>query len=170
MNDLRDDGASAGGLGESAGAASDLDSRTLLFLCSGNYYRSRFAELLFNARASAARLPWKATSAGLLPRDLLAELGPISSSTVERLCALGIPVDPAPRGPRPVSLGDFETAHRVVAVKEAEHRPLIRKNFPDWEERVTYWTVHDVDVMPPGEALPILEKAVLELLDELTGN
>ena len=29
----------------------------LLFLCTGNYYRSRFAELLFNAMAAPKELP-----------------------------------------------------------------------------------------------------------------
>src|SRR5262245_31370231 len=37
----------------------------LLFLCTGNYYRSRFAELLFNARAATHALPWQAFSRGL---------------------------------------------------------------------------------------------------------
>ncbi len=38
---------------------------TVLFLCTGNYYRSRFAEALFNAVAGKMGLPWKATSRGL---------------------------------------------------------------------------------------------------------
>jgi len=143
------------------------ERRTLLFLCSGNYYRSRFAELLFNAHAAARRIGWTATSAGLLPRDLLAELEPISPTVVDRIRALGIAVDDKPRSPRPVELYDFEAADRVIAVKEAEHRPLIRKHFPDWENRVTYWTVHDVDVMPPDQAIPVLEQAVVDLLEDL---
>lgn len=143
--------------------------RILLFLCSGNYYRSRFAELAFNQRARIAEVDWIATSAGLLPEELLGELGPISPTVLERARGLGIAVDGASRPPRPVRLGDFESADRVIAVKEAEHRPMIRTRFPEWEHRVVYWTVHDVDVMPPHEALPILERAVAELVDELRG-
>ena len=39
--------------------------RRLLFLCTGNYYRSRFAELLFNALAREAGLSWIASSRGI---------------------------------------------------------------------------------------------------------
>ena len=36
------------------------ESKTILFLCTGNYYRSRFAEILFNSvagRMGLQRLP-----------------------------------------------------------------------------------------------------------------
>jgi protein-tyrosine phosphatase len=141
--------------------------RTILFLCSGNYYRSRFAELVFNARAELAGLGWVATSAGLLPADLLAELDPISPSVLERLRSLGMVLDGRPRSPRSACRADFESAHRVIALKEAEHRPLMRRNFPDWEDRIVYWTVHDVDVAPPSETLPLIERAVDDLVEEL---
>ena len=39
---------------------------TVLFLCSGNYYRSRFAEHQFNAIADRDQLPWRADSRGLV--------------------------------------------------------------------------------------------------------
>jgi len=38
--------------------------QTVLFLCTGNYYRSRFAEFLFNALAAEAGVDWVAESAG----------------------------------------------------------------------------------------------------------
>lgn len=37
----------------------------VLFLCMGNYYRSRFAEEIFNDLAERGGLPWKAQSRGL---------------------------------------------------------------------------------------------------------
>lgn len=141
--------------------------RTILFLCSGNYYRSRFAELVFNARAGAAGLGWVATSAGLLPADLLAELDPISPTVLERVRSLGMVLDGPLRSPRPVARGDFEAAHRVIALKEAEHRPLMKRNFPDWEDRIVYWAFHDVDVSPPSETLPLIERAIGDLVEEL---
>ncbi len=39
--------------------------KTVLFLCTGNYYRSRFAEALFNSVAGRMGLPWRASSRGL---------------------------------------------------------------------------------------------------------
>ena len=44
-----------------------LMSRTynVLFLCTGNYYRSRFAAILFNHLARERSSPWSASSRGL---------------------------------------------------------------------------------------------------------
>ena len=39
--------------------------KAVLFLCTGNYYRSRFAEVLFNSVAGKLGLPWRASSRGL---------------------------------------------------------------------------------------------------------
>ena len=39
--------------------------KTILFLCTGNYYRSRFAEVLFNSLADRMGMPWRASSRGL---------------------------------------------------------------------------------------------------------
>src|SRR5262245_58634771 len=57
--------------------------------CTGNYYRSRNAELLFNALASMVRLSWPADSRGL---DLSAgkgNVGPLSSYVADRLSRRG---------------------------------------------------------------------------------
>ena len=40
--------------------------KRVLFVCSGNYYRSRLAEILFNHEAAAAGLAWESGSRGLL--------------------------------------------------------------------------------------------------------
>ena len=37
----------------------------VLFLCTGNYYRSRFAEAVFNSVAARMGLSWRASSRGL---------------------------------------------------------------------------------------------------------
>ena len=39
--------------------------KTVLFLCTGNHYRSRFAEILFDSVARKLGLPWRASSKGL---------------------------------------------------------------------------------------------------------
>jgi len=62
----------------------------LLFLCTGNYYRSRFAELLFNALAPAHDLPWQAFSRGVALEAGVRNVGPISPLVLHALQALGI--------------------------------------------------------------------------------
>lgn len=137
----------------------------LLFLCSGNYYRSRYAEILFNWQARQAGLEWQAFSRGLAldPRNA----GPMSRHTTAALERWGIDCDEHLRMPIPVTAEDFAAADRVVAVKEAEHRRLIEAQFADWLPRVEFWHVHDVDCCEPAEALAHLDREVADLVARL---
>jgi protein-tyrosine phosphatase len=137
--------------------------KTVLFLCSGNYYRSRYAEILFNWQAQQCSLAWKADSRGLDP-DLM-NPGPMSRDTMAALRKLGIPFDKYLRLPLTVTDGDFHGAHHVVAVKEAEHRPMIERTFSKWLDRVEFWHVHDLDYCGPEETIPHLHREVVGLVE-----
>jgi protein-tyrosine phosphatase len=137
----------------------------VLFLCSGNYYRSRFAEILFNWHARQRQLAWKADSRGLALDQM--NMGTISRHTRASLTARGVLCDSFERLPLAADDADFASAHCVIAVKEAEHRPIIEARFPKWRERVEYWHVHDLDCAPADEAIPHLEREVLSFLDRL---
>ena len=141
-------------------------TRQVLFLCTANYYRSRFAEHLFNWLARREGLDWRADSRGLAVdhwRDLVA----ISCFAVDALQQRGIPVNGNHRNPRALAQEDLEQSQLVVAVKEAEHRPLLAEQFPHWADRVEYWHVHDIDCAPPEDAIPVLEQLVRALVQRL---
>ena len=140
-------------------------NQTVLFLCTGNYYRSRYAEILFNWHAANRSLPWLAQSRGLEPDPRNA--GPMSRATMAALRNLGIPFDSHLRLPIRASADDFRAAQHIVAVKEAEHRPLIERGFREWLARVEFWHVHDIDCCGPEETLPHLDREVAALLERL---
>jgi protein-tyrosine phosphatase len=140
--------------------------KQVLFLCSANYYRSRFAEHYFNWLAPKAKLPWRADSRGLLV-GFWGDVGPIYRCTVEALRQRGVPVDGGHREPMALTLADLKASHLVVAVKEVEHRPLMADQFPDWEDRVEYWHIDDLDCAPAELAIPRLEEHVKLLVDRL---
>jgi protein-tyrosine phosphatase len=139
--------------------------KTVLFLCTGNYYRSRFAEIYFNWQAGQRALAWRAESRGLALHA--ANVGPISRHALQHLTMRGILSDACNRFPIAVLDADFAAAHRIVAVKEAEHRPLVDMRFAKWRERVEYWHVHDVDCALPVDTIAHLEREVLRLLEQL---
>jgi protein-tyrosine phosphatase len=146
---------------------SEAEPRRVLFLCSGNYYRSRFAELFFNHLAEAEGLPYRADSAGLWPECHKHNPGPISRHTIAALAERGIQLPSELRAPRDVEQSDIERSTITVALKEAEHRPLISDRFPALLERVEFWHVDDVGDAPPSVALPMIDRLVRELVQRL---
>jgi protein-tyrosine phosphatase len=139
----------------------------ILFLCTGNYYRSRFAEHFFNHHAPSYQLPWRAFSRGLAIELLEADAGPISSNTLKALSARGIPLSGDPRSPIALTEPDLAAAHHIVALKHAEHHHLMNRKFPAWVDKVEYWHVHDIDMASPEHALPEIEEAVRGLMGRL---
>jgi protein-tyrosine phosphatase len=139
--------------------------KRILFLCTGNYYRSRFAEIFFNWQAQLRGLLWTADSRGLALDGC--NYGPISRYTVSRLKEKGIAHDDDHRFPLPLSEADLTAADHIVAVKEAEHRPLVEARFPAWRDRIEYWHVHDLDCATPDDAILHLENELMQLLNRL---
>ena len=142
-----------------------MSVKRVLFLCTGNYYRSRFAEGLFNHLASQLRLGWQAHSCGLaVERTEAVNVGPIATHTLEAFKQRSISVAEPIRYPRAATLEDFTSADLIIALKEAEHRELMRQQFPEWTDRVSYWHVHDLDQAPADIALCEIEMLVRALI------
>ena len=142
--------------------------KQVLFVCTGNYYRSRFAEILFNAGAAERGLAWRATSRGTDVYGAGAgNVGPLSAHARQALEARGVPLDPDLRMPMPLTEGDLAKSDLVVAVCEAEQRPHLERDFPHAAPSVEYWGVEDLGVTPAEEALPAIERHVAALLDRL---
>jgi predicted translation initiation factor SUI1 len=140
--------------------------KTVLFLCTGNYYRSRFAEVLFNSVAGNMGLPWRASSRGLALEWGVNNVGPMAASAVEALNSLGVrAAEEVTRLPAQVTNDELEGAALIVALKYAEHRPLLEERFPAWAEKVEYWNVDDA----PG-VLGLIEQEIMVLVARILGG
>ncbi|VVM05067.1 arsenate-mycothiol transferase ArsC [Methylacidimicrobium tartarophylax] len=139
----------------------------LLFICTGNYYRSRFAEVVFNFYSSARDLPWRASSRGLAVGPAPFPISPFARS---RLQELGIPLPLTIRSPLCLREADLAQATRAIALQEWEHRPMIVRLFPQWLDRISFWDIDDVDRLPAAVALSKIENRVHLLLEELAGD
>ena len=146
---------------------SEAEAQRVLFLCSGNYYRSRFAEHLFNHLTEAEGLAYRADSAGLWPECHTHNPGPMSPYTIAALGELGVQLPRVLRAPRDVESTDIERSAITVALKDAEHRPIVAKRFPTLLDRIEFWHVDDVGDAPPSVALPMIERLVRELVQRL---
>ena len=143
-----------------------MEMKQVLFLCSANYYRSRFAEHLFNWLAQQEGLPWQADSRGLAV-DKWGDLEGISRYATDALALRGIPVNGEHRRPTRVTMTDLVNCDLVIAVKESEHRAMMLEQFPQLVDQIEYWHVDDIDCAQPEEALPGLEQKIRELIERL---
>jgi protein-tyrosine-phosphatase len=144
-----------------------MPTRTVLFLCTGNYYRSRFAEMYFNHAAQQRGLAWRAISRGLATETNYLLPGVISPLTANALDVLGVDCPDEHRDAIQCTEADFASADLVIAVKQTEHRPLMQARFPHFVDRVRYWEVHDIHDAPADAALAELRTRVDALIDEL---
>jgi protein-tyrosine phosphatase len=140
----------------------------VLFLCTGNYYRSRFAEELWRHLDGGAPSGWRADSAGLSLAAGFRNVGPISPYTLARLRRHGVWLGESARPPRQVERKEITDAAHVVAVCASEHERMVQELFPDLAARVEYWDVEDVAYRPPEAALDQLEARVRELRSRLS--
>lgn len=141
--------------------------KTVLFLCTGNYYRSRFAEELFNHRAETERLGWTASSCALAIERGAGNVGAISPLALAELDARGVGVRGSTRLPAPCGSTDLDAAHMIVALSDSEHRGLMRARFPRWEGRTAFWQVEDVGLAPPDVALGLIAEEIEDLIAAL---
>ncbi|ABG52890.1 protein tyrosine phosphatase [Trichodesmium erythraeum IMS101] len=140
----------------------------ILFLCTGNYYRSRFSEYLFNDLASKKGIKWQADSRGLNVDPKSGNVGAISSEVLKTLASLGLQIDSVSlREPMQVKQTDLENATEIIAVDEVAHRPLMQSKFPEWVDKVEYWGVKDLDEHPDQPPLLQLQNNIHLLLEKL---
>jgi protein-tyrosine phosphatase len=144
--------------------------RKLLFLCTANYYRSRFAEMLFNHLAVERQLNWRADSRGIATILGADNTDSISEHTVNGLRTRGVGIGDNHRAPIQVQIQDFEKADWVIALDEEEHRPYMQRWFPDWTDRIEYWQVGDLHVTAADEALQMAEAQVRALIQRLSSQ
>jgi protein-tyrosine phosphatase len=148
----------------------------VLFLCTGNYYRSRFAEEIFNFSAPVECPGWTAISRGIAVDLGVNNMGPIAKSAAHALGSRGIDFNwKLARMPLQLKTADLEMADHIVALKKAEHLPLMQERFPSWlgsneSDRIEYWHVDDVDQMVSEQALPLIADELQILMQRLSGN
>ena len=127
-------------------------TKKLLFVCSGNYYRSRLAEILFNHAAEAAGLGWRAESRGILKAGDLKGMSEHATTFLQEH-ELGRLAE-EPRDPLSLDVEDVTEADLIVGMCRDEHEPMINQKFLSLARalskagRIRYWQIYDIPAPP----------------------
>jgi protein-tyrosine phosphatase len=143
--------------------------RTILFICTGNYYRSRFAEALFNHHAELRGSSWRAISRGLAI-ERVTEVNKLSRFTFTAMLKRGIKRRHTSVDLNALTSLDLIEADLAIAMCEAEHRPMMIEKYPLWVDHVIYWRVADLPDCLPSEAIAEIERQVFLLLDSISAS
>jgi protein-tyrosine phosphatase len=141
----------------------------ILFLCTGNYYRSRLAEELLRYNAKKADLEIECDSAGLGKIPNPSNPGPIGIAALEYLQKRGISSLSLARYPKQWTPSDIQTADIIVCMNEREHRVMFERQARPFlnHGQTVFWRIPDVgedpDLMGPG----LIDGEVRGLLEKL---
>jgi predicted translation initiation factor SUI1 len=90
----------------------------------------------------------------------------MATAAIKALEALGVrDAERCGRLPCQVTLEELEEADVIIALKHAEHLPLLQERYPAFAEKVEFWHVDDAP-----EALPMIESKVMDLMARLMGG
>lgn len=141
----------------------------VLFLCTGNYYRSRFAEEYFNALAKQRGLLHKAASRGLADQfEKLKNPGPMSFAAIKELKKTGIRIAEPIRFPKKLMTTEISAIDIIICMNKKEHRPYIRKIKELRGKYIKFWDIKDLDQVPADVGLSQCRERVENLLEEIS--
>lgn len=165
-----------------------IENKRVLFVCSGNFYRSRLAEILFNAAAEKAGVVWRAESRGLLKTG---ELKGMSEHSVNYLKDHDLGhLAKEPRDPMVLDVEDITAFDLIIGLCREEHEPIINQKYLSLARammkagRIRYWQIYDIPApprvivrllggghkgpsQPPSSGTEHIAFAVKDLLEEL---
>lgn len=140
----------------------------ICFVCTGNYYRSRFAEEYFNQKASERGLACRAESRGTsvdVPVPWPTGMSPVA---VEQLAKHGITPTGTNRWPVALSGSDASTFDIFVALNRNEHAEAMQRAGIA-SNSIVFWTIEDVANAPADQEIPRLVTELDAFIDTLAG-
>jgi len=142
----------------------------VLFLCTGNYYRSRLAEEFLRARARVKGIDLSTDSAalGIVPNPI--NVGPMRREAIDYLEQNGIHSASVMRFPRKCTAGDLDSSEIVIGLNKPEHQWMVEEQFPGLAVQVRYWNVPDMEEDPGLIGPGLIRANVDSLLEEIAAS
>lgn len=146
------------------------------FVCTGNYYRSRFAEAVFNFLSKECGESHIAKSRGLniSAADKTArEYGELSPYTKNKMDDLEIPRNLTSKKRKSISKKDLDEFDIIVIMDRSEHFKMVKefigedKDMIEAAKNFKYWAIKDVSDWEPEETLGAILANVNKFFNEV---
>jgi protein-tyrosine phosphatase len=146
------------------------------FVCTGNYYRSRFAEATFNFMAKECGEKYVAESRGLnisAADKVAADYGELSPYTKNKMEELDIPISFTSSKRQPISKQDLKDFDIIVVMDRSEHFSMVKSFVGEDEDMILsaknfkYWAIKDVFDWKPEETLGAILANVNKFFNEI---
>ena len=137
----------------------------ILFVCTGNIFRSRFAEEVFNHLCKINGVDATAFSAGLqVGRYKQRKIYWPAMNELERL-----KIEPLRSNEDSVHINDIDVSiyDQIICMDEEEHKPMVRSNELLSGFIFQYWNIVDMPKVPSDISHPRCYKKVETLIDQL---
>ena len=137
----------------------------ILFVCTGNIFRSRFAEEVFNHLCKINGVDAIAFSAGLqVGRYKQRKIYWPAMNELERL-----KIEPLRSNEDSVHINDIDVSiyDQIICMDEEEHKPMVRSNELLSGFTFQYWNIVDMPKVPSDISLPRCYKKVETLIGQL---
>ena len=137
----------------------------ILFVCTGNIFRSRFAEEVFNHLCKINGVDATAFSAGLqVGRYKQRKICRPAMNELERL-----KIEPLRSNEDSVHINDIDVSiyDQIICMDEEEHKPMVRSNEHLSGFTFQYWNIVDMPKVSSDISLPKCYKKVESLIDQL---
>jgi len=140
--------------------------KKVLFVCTANIHRSRFAEEVFNFFCTKHNKDYHAFSAGLRVGDY--SYRKIYFPALENLKIFNI----IPKRPNDLSKHikdvNLENYDKIICMDEDEHKPMVNSDPKLSNYNFEYWNITDMPKVDSNVSLPICYKKVENLLNEMS--
>ena len=137
----------------------------ILFVCTGNIFRSRFAEEVFNHLCKINGVDATAFSAGLqVGRYKQRKIYWPAINELEKL-----KIEPLRSNEDSVHIDDIDVSiyDQIICMDEEEHKPMVRSNELLSGFTFQYWNIVDMPKVSSDISLPKCYKKVESLIDQL---
>ncbi|MDB2481529.1 hypothetical protein N9W84_00015 [bacterium] len=146
------------------------------FVCTGNYYRSRFAEAVFNHLAEECDVGHVAESRGFqisAADEVAKKYGELSPYTRDRMDELDIEERHTSSERQMIKKEDLKLFDLFIILDRSEHFSMVKEFVGEDEEMIDsaknfkYWGVKDVFDWKPSETLSAIFANVNKLFNEI---